>query len=87
MSKSQKIYKSDYFFLYEENKMKKSYDTLASNANISIREAYADITNLLAKMHTLYKIGEVNKKEVQQVERFAKQLDSLVDNFKYSIMR
>lgn len=74
-------------FIYNTDAMKKSQDALSSKTNISLRAALSDMENLLAKTYFLVENGEASRSELRKIYNYSGKLLSLLDDFKYNIMR
>jgi len=74
-------------FIYNAPSMKKSQNALISRANISLREAYSDMENLLAKTYFLAENGEASRTELKKIFSYAAKLSAMIGDFKYSLLR
>jgi len=74
-------------FIYHEPSMKKSQDALISRANSSLREAYSDMENLLAKTFFLAENGEISRAELKKIFTYANKLSVMIGDFKSSLLR
>ena len=74
-------------FIYHEPSMKKSQDALISDANASLREAYSDMENLLAKTYFMAENGLTLRSELKKIYSYAGKLSVMIEDFKYSLLR
>lgn len=75
----------DFFFSKRNNKL--SQDKLIDKANLSLRKAFSDIESLLAKTYFLTKENNVSRAELRNIYNLRNKLATILDNFKYKIMR
>lgn len=74
-------------FLYNQKRLTRySQDDLISDANQSLRTAYSDMGDALAKTFFLAKNGEASRSEVKKLSSYYEKLFSLINDFKYSFM-
>lgn len=74
-------------FIYSPLAMKKSQNVLMNDANCSLRKAFSDMENLLAKTFLLVSENESSRSELRKIHSLASKLESMIDYFKYDVIR
>ena len=74
-------------FIYDSKSIKQSQDLLLNKANQSLREAHADMENLLAKIYSLVENGDGSKSELRKTFHMSKKLSDMVNDFKSNFLR